>query len=895
MDKLVNSKKKKQFYNTIYAKYTVLFAILSFIVFAVFIMENKTFIWSNDGVKQHYAILYHFNQMIRQLPTNGFQMLSWNLGLGLDVIGQYSYYVLGDPFAYFSLFFPLEYLEKVYSGLVIARMYGVGLAFIFYCQYHHKKEYNTLLGAIIYTFCGFVLYAGIRHPYFTNAVILLPLNLVGVDKLLKENKKAYFTFIIFITAVSNYYFFYMISIVNIIYATVRYLVEYHQGLHHFLKKVGSAVICYALGILMAGIILLPIIYAFIHSARTGCEQIRQYQPLFYQYFVTGIVCMRFKNWTAIAMASIVILMVPMLFLKRKEKESKLFFLLFLITTAMLLLPYMASMMNGFSFPSNRWAFTYAFILAYTVTLGFDTSYQYTKKQRTWMFVTLLIFTLLGLGVTRGNVIDNIDYYAAITIAFLMWSVISLASCHKLQETYATVIIFLLVGVNIWITSYALYGSQGKGYAKQFIKNGEIHHIYATANEKIEHYQEAIEYLKKQDTSFYRIAKKETNYQNLSIIYGYHPIELYLSLGNKNVFSLSESLDDRCYTTTRCVNGADRRTKMSTLLGCKYYICHKKEAQCVPYGYTLYHQIEETQIYKNQNYLPVGIVYDSYVSPEAWEKLSALEKEDALLSTAMIGDTVGADSPVRPMRKKDKEKIQTPLSLDYTIQTGNIQNNTIITKKQDKTITLAIDDIPENAELYVSFKNIQYKAKKEKSDFKVTAKMDGIETREDLKNCVTSAYYIDHKNFLMNLGNTNNIHSNKLTLRFDKKGTYTFDRLEVLAVSMKPYEQKVKDLTKMEHIQAKINAISGEVETKKAGILQIATSYSDGWKAYVDNKPVELLKVNQAFIGCRVEAGKHTVEFKYTTPYLKVGTICSVIGIIGYIGISIIEKRKPQTL
>ena len=117
---------------------------------------------------------------------------------------------------------------------------------------------------------------------------------------------------------------------------------------------------------------------------------------------------------------------------------------------------------------------------------------------------------------------------------------------------------------------------------------------------------------------------------------------------------------------------------------------------------------------------------------------------------------------------------------------------------------------------------------------------------------------------MNLGNTNNIHSNKLTLRFDKKGTYTFDRLEVLAVSMKPYEQKVKDLTKMEHIQAKINAISGEVETKKAGILQIATSYSDGWKAYVDNKPVELLKVNQAFIGCRVEAGKHTVEFKYTT-------------------------------
>ena len=881
MDKLVNSKEKKESLYVIYAKYTVLFAILSFVVFALFIMENKTFIWNNDGVKQHYAILYHFNQMMRQLPSNGFQMLSWNLGLGLDVIGQYSYYVVGDPFAYLSLLFPLEHLDKVYSGLVIVRMYCVGLAFMYYCQYHHKKEYNTLLGAIIYTFCGFVLYAGIRHPYFTNAVILLPLNLVGIDKLLKDNKKIYFTFIIFMTAVSNYYFFYMISIVNILYAVVRYLVEYHQGLHHFLKKVASAAICYVIGVLMAGVILLPTVYAFLHSARTGCEQIRQYQPLFYQFFAIGIVCMRYKNWTVIAMSSLVLLMVPLLFFKRKEKESRLFLLLLLMMTVMLLLPYVASMMNGFSFPSNRWIFAYAFILAYSVTLGFDTSYQFTKKQRMWMVVTLLVYMLLGLSITKGNVKDNVDYYAAIGIAFLMWGVISLASHHKLKETYANSIIFLLVGVNIWVISFALYSSHGNAYEKQFIENGEIHHIYATANGKIEHFQEAIEYLKQEDHSFYRIAKKETNYQNLSIIYEYHPIELYLSLGNKHVFSLSESLDDRCYTTTRCVNGADRRTKFSTLLGCKYYICHEKDKQYVPYGYTLYHQIEETQIYKNENYLPVGVVYSSYLSSEAWEKLSALEKEDALLSTTMVEDKA----------KENAATIQPPTSLHYHVKDNRTQNNTIITKKKDKTITLTIEDIPENAELYISLKNIQYKAKRNKSDFKVTAKIDGIETSEDLKNCVTSAYYINHKNFLMNLGNTNTIHSNKLTLTFDKKGTYTFDQIQVLAVPMKLYEEKVKELTKMEHIQANTNGISGEVTTERAGILQIATSYSDGWKAYVDGKRVELLKVNKAFIGCEVEAGKHTVEFKYTTPYLKAGAISSAIGILLYVGILVIEKKK----
>jgi len=72
--------------NKIYITYTILFCVISFVVFAVFIKSNKGFIWSSDGLTQHYVILYDFNQMIRGLFENGFSMLSWNMGLGLDVI-----------------------------------------------------------------------------------------------------------------------------------------------------------------------------------------------------------------------------------------------------------------------------------------------------------------------------------------------------------------------------------------------------------------------------------------------------------------------------------------------------------------------------------------------------------------------------------------------------------------------------------------------------------------------------------------------------------------------------------------------------------------------------------------------------------------------------------------
>lgn len=408
MKENVNLKVKK---DKTYITYTILFCVISFFVFVVFIIYNKSFVWEEDGIRQHFVILYDFNQMVRNMFQNGIPMLSWNIGLGLDVIGQYSYYVIGDPFAYISLIFPMDKLEAAYNILVLLRIYCVGLAFISYCKYTKKKKFNTILGAIIYTFCGFILYAGVRHPYFTNAAIFLPLTLLGIEKLLKENKKISLAFIIFFSLVSNYYFFYMITIISVLYGVIKYILEYNQGIKVFLNKIGSAILCYIIGVLMAGVIILSTIYAFINSARTESLQVSNYASQFYEFFFMGIVSMRHKNWTAIGVSSVILLMIPILFTKLKNKEARSFLVLFIITTTMLLIPQVASMMNGFSFPNNRWVFAYCFILAYIVTLGFDTQLNYSKKQKLYMFITLILYSVIGIFVTKLKIKKNLDYYA----------------------------------------------------------------------------------------------------------------------------------------------------------------------------------------------------------------------------------------------------------------------------------------------------------------------------------------------------------------------------------------------------------------------------------------------------------------------------------------------------
>lgn len=454
--------------NKIYITYTALFCIFSFIIFAVFIKLNKGFIWNSDGLKQHYAILYDFNQTIRNAFQNGFSMLSWDMGLGMDIIGQYSYYVIGDPFAYISLLFPMEWLETAYSALVILRMYCVGLAFIAYCKYQKKDGISVLIGAICYTFCGFVLYAGVRHPYFTNAVILLPLTFIAIEKLLRENKKSFLIFMVFISAISNYYFFYMITVIDVIYAVIKYIFEYNQGIKDFFKKVFTAGLCYLVGIMMASVILLPTIYAFLNSARTSYEQTYLYRSDFYEFFFMGFICMRHRNWTVIFVSSIILLMVPTLFTRLREKEYRTYASLFIITTIMLLIPLIASIMNGLSFPSNRWVFAYEFILSYIITICFENHLKYSKKQIMIMGIFLGIYTIIGICITKVKLKENLDFYMAIIIAILMWIIILLNNVRdKMPKNiqgifkYSSIIVMLLVTCSIWSSSFALYSKRRK--------------------------------------------------------------------------------------------------------------------------------------------------------------------------------------------------------------------------------------------------------------------------------------------------------------------------------------------------------------------------------------------------------------------------------------------------
>ena len=78
------------------------------------------------------------------------------------------------------------------------------------------------MGTLIYIFAGWTIYAAMKHPYFSNPMIYLPLVLMGIDKIYKREKPWLFIWATAVSAMSNFYFFYMICIFMFIYAAFRY-------------------------------------------------------------------------------------------------------------------------------------------------------------------------------------------------------------------------------------------------------------------------------------------------------------------------------------------------------------------------------------------------------------------------------------------------------------------------------------------------------------------------------------------------------------------------------------------------------------------------------------------------------------------------------------------------
>ncbi len=881
MRKIYNKYKK-------YIWYSIVFFIISFFIFLPFISSGRTLILDDDGAKQHYILFYDYMSYLKDMLFNGVRTstFSWSIGLGADIIPQYSYYVIGDIFVYLGLLFPSSVYPLVYSGLIFLRMFLVGISMLIFCNYKKVSDYKSILSAIIYAFSAFILYGAVRHPYFTNAAILFPLFIMAIDKFMKEDKKIFLIVISFFTIISNFYFCYKIVVLGFIYAVLLFFFDSDdRSIRKFIRKLFGAIFCFFIAFLMSSIVLIPTVHTFF-NLDTGLRNSLSgfYSLAYYRNLILAYVTTHSNIWQTIGVSSLCIMLVPILIKDIQKANNKILFIYLVITTIMLFFPMFGSFMNGFSFPSNRWVFGYIFFLILIVVQCLRDDLVYSKLELILMSsITIFYFVLFflcrkGLG----------EFLVELVIALFILFVFIFQSKYKTKYV-SKILLLSLVSLGFIFNGLYLYSEHGKGYSLRFIKYDNVDNFYYNLNGNLNNFDRIILELEEKDSSFNRIMRFPDTYHNTSILLDYKSSAGYLSLLSGSSTILSSDLNNIQNKANNSIKLFDNRTIVNNVLGNKYYVIDEKNVNKIPYGYEKYLDFDYSNaiVYKNKYNLSPFIFYDSYILNNDYEKLNSLEKESSLLSNVSI-DKNDLTLDISYNKKYDSGVKE----LECSIKNLDKNDKNYIYNYSDKKIEINCPGV-KNSEVYLEIDNLDMiKSLDRTFSYWIYVNRDDYYNSKQIENKNSSAYYVDLPILLFNMGYVEESDNTDILVSLIGSGKYSLDGIKVYSLSMDNYEERINYInnTQFEILNYKDGYVKGRINSKKNGILQLATDYSIGWNVYIDGEKVDTFITNKAFLGIEVPSGEHEIVYEYKTPFINISKLLSVVGIISFVFIIVIEVR-----
>ncbi|MCC8182360.1 MAG: YfhO family protein [Clostridiales bacterium] len=926
-----------------FAYYTMIFAVMVLAVFGVFFVNGKSFIWQSDGWKQHYRAMVYYAQWLRSIVRTlltehrlEIPAFSFSIGYGSDILTTLHYYVIGDPLTVFCVFVPTKYIAGFYNALVLVRLYLSGVTFSLFCFYKEDQVRNAgqselfskasvLAGAFAYVFCGYALIASVRHPYFINPMIYFPLILIGVEKILDGKKPWLFIVMVFISAISNFYFFYMIAILTALYVLWRLIVLYHwEERVAALKKLGKITASALLGTCMSAVVLLPVIVLFLGDTRSESGYV--YDSLYdigtYESNLGGFLsASSYHDWLVMGYAAVALITVFLLFLQKSHRDVKV---AFIVLSVMTLIPAAGSIMNGFSYVSNRWVWGYSFLVAYILVLKWRALFELSAKDKWRLALCLGIYFLLCILLVKARTIA-----VCFALAMLFFSLMLIpAVTERFGVRWAQLALTFCVLASICGNALFLFSPRAKNYVSYFIDSTET----LSGLQKSE--AAAVETVSADTDEFFRYSGTSTTW-NGSLYSGLSNTQYYWSLSASSIATFRQEFAFTDNTTTYLYKTLDSRAFLSTLANVKYYVqdgytclgkydVNGEEVDTADTVYTLW---------ENDYFLPFGYTYDGYISREDYEAMTPLEKQEAMMQGCVIDsdDPEGAEAEVALTGSSVEYQIEEP-SEDSGI---TVDGNCITVTKSNATLTLTFDGV-ENAETYLYLtglsysgfsprelytdevwealsvyeqNNVLYSEKYWVEPTSLTITVKGTDTESAAVSSTLTystpkyTWYGDIDEFMVNLGYDENARV-YIILTFPTTGVYTFDSLDVLCQPMDNYADQVAALAEdtLENVDfhensvEATNEVTGTISLDSDKYLLLTIPYTSGWTAYVDGEEQELLQANTMYMALYLEAGDHEIQLVYHTPGKQIGLIVSAVStaiLLAAVGGSLYQKKRAK--
>lgn len=911
-----------------YLVYTIAFCFTACCCFSWFLLSNRSLIWQMDGWSQYFKALAYYSiylrEIVRQLLTKHQLVIpDWDfyIGEGGDILNSLHYYVIGDPIALLAALIPMKYMHWFYSFSSILRLYLSGIAFSVLCFGTGRKNKMAILaGALAYSLCYWGVLNAARHPYFLNPMIYFPLMILGIEKIIRNERPYLFVAMAAVSAASNFYFFYMIALLAVVYALIRLAIlcgkDYGQALRKLLTMGGLAL----LGVCIAAVILLPVMSMFLSDSRLGVAQpFRLFYPLsYYSQLPAAVIEFRDPYWLCLGMSAPTVLCTFLLFVK-KQREPLLKVLL-AVCCLITLFPIGGRILNGMSYITNRWCWAFVLLMIYIMVKEWDVLFRLGRQEWRILLVLSILYSLLIILCKESR---SLNAYTVLPLFFIALLIVRRPEGQKGIWNREAMLI-LLAAANLFLGAFWKFSPRGSDYAAECIPNSLIENGWKD-NESIVVKRIADEYYPRYSGTLTHNVNMINRISNTGY---YFSISIPSVNEYRNDLSMRENLFQQ-------YSGYDDRTTAVGLAAVDYYVRAAGDDSFLPYGYEYVGTDSgfrtEYDIYRNLNALPLGYCYDARITDEMWAGMDPVQRQEIQLKAALI-DEVAESIPLYTGEAEDYKigytaecvgSEITPTDVGYTTTASNTE------------LVLHLDREVRDAELYIGLEGIGFIPTKQYDLYFGDDRADPINLYnktdwDDLgadsqKRIQNSRRYWDpiknatftieasdgarktigykppdarhssgRKDFIANLGIPEEPVTS-LTITFPLRGIYSFSGIHVYAVPMEGYEERINTLRKdtLQNIRLDADTISGEIAIPEGKILCIATPYSRGWRVEVDGEQKPLLCVNKHYLGVELPSGEHKVVFRYSTPLKEAGFLITLAAIAGSAALMIPYERKQR--
>lgn len=874
-----------------------MFLLMCIVAFLPFFTEGKSFVWGagvEDGLSQHFSALAYYGEALREFFRNLLaghpKLVMWDmsLGYGADILSTLNYYAIGDPLNLLYGFVSPKNTETMYDFMILLRMYLAGITFIIYARKMKKRSYGTVIGALVYVFSGFCFRLGLRHPFFINPMIYFPLLCLGIEKIYQRERPYVFIFAVCVSAMSNYYFLYMLTIFAVIYAWIRfYKYTEENKMKNFCLTILKFGMYYTLGIAMAAVILLPSVIGFLGNGRYGngvdWKSLIVYPGKYYLLFIENFIGYgnMGSNTNAGYLPIVGIVVLFTLFSQRmKHKKYRAAFIASIIA---LILPIFGYAFNGFSYANNRWAFALSFIVALLTAEMYPRLFVMSKRQQIGIGAGIIIYTVFCIIVNASGeeILKNKGIMAAcgLIAVFYILLLIFQRLGYDTQKRIVRVSMAILLLISVGVHGYYRFDPKEYAYTQEFMDQGQAYRTLKEDNIRM--------LSKANDPSVYRVHAEGYRYKNYGLINHLNTISGYYSITAKCVTDTIKGYDTLGMQYADKYKGVDQRLGLLSLAGVKYItVAHNSQVAKdvssmgdVPYGVEKLRKKGNITLYKNKYALPFAYAYDSYMTEQQYEQLNGIGKEQAMLAQIILNQHP-ADKEIQHNEQRNGPDIQT-ISLPET---------RISSPKGKKYADITVP-VEKDKETYLYFKNLVYHGKKNGDDKFILTGRKGTKgilvTQNDVQQKIHiqstfNPYYFGRKDYIVKINHQTSKAKEKVRLNFLSPGEYEFDDISLITVPKKDVLARLKERKEnsMKQIQYEGNHFRGVYHAKKDQILCVTIPYSKGWKATVNGNRTKIYKANGMFMGIIMKKGTQSVKLDYETPGLKIGAWISLVAWIG---------------